>query len=56
MFCQNICNEIAVNAIFQFSNYNSVETLSCLSNGNKTVLLVESNTEKISAMFPIYPL
>ena len=31
-FCQNICNEIAINANFHFSHYNSMETLICHSN------------------------
>ena len=30
--CQNICNEIAINANFHFSHYKSMETWSCHSN------------------------
>ena len=28
-FCQNICSEIAINANFHFSHYNSMEKLPC---------------------------
>ena len=31
-FCPNTCNETAIKASFQFSNYKSKENLSCYSN------------------------
>ena len=54
-FCQNICDGLTINAIFLFSHYKSVATLSCHTNQSfwaiamKNTTFVEANTKNISA-------
>ena len=60
-FCQNICNEIAINASFHFSQCKSIKTLSCHSNQSawvtpiKNIFFVEANAMNNSAKFQLYP-
>ena len=59
-FCQNICNEIAINANFHFSHFKSIETLSCHSNKRKwataikNTSFVETNIMNSSAKFLLH--
>ena len=49
-FCQNICNEMAVNANFHFSHYKSMATLSYHS--NKSTCTYPFGTKNIIIPFP----
>ena len=48
-FCQNICNGLAVNAIFNFPHYKSMETLSCHSNQTKEPIFIKKQTFNLPA-------
>ena len=43
-FCQNICNEIAVNANFHFSHNKSIATIKCHSNQSSYLIGTKTNT------------
>ena len=59
--CQNICSNTEINANFHFSNYKSMETLSCNSNETswattiKRIIYVETNVMKMYAKFQLHP-
>ena len=60
-FFQNTYNQIEINAYFHFSQYKSIENLSCHSNEStgataiKNILYVEANIINIYAKFQLHP-
>ena len=61
MYCQNTCNEIAINVNSHFSHYKPMETLSCHSRNSTwamaiKVIFVEATVMNIVAKFQLYPL
>ena len=60
MYCQNTCNEIAINVNSHFSHYKPMETLSCHSRKSTwamtiKIIFVEATVMNIAAKFQLCP-